>query len=168
MWDSLFGKADPAPAAAPEDDGRLTHVLHVLLTSATRLRLGESFFAYAERKAAEAAEAAGDAKKWRLHVTEVCDETGDIPYVRAVTMSEENAKFDRYRVVSARLGGGADATLAYLVGARRNAFGNRMGADDVLHAVDDRAEHLTQLYALHESKGDPAFQACALTAFPST
>ena len=169
MWDALFGKspAEEEPCSTAMPPPVACSVAHVVLTSATRILVGSGLYAYAtslvERHASSRAQ-----QKWLFHVTEVCDEQGTISYVDAVTINEENAKFDRYKVVSAHMGGGSDPTFAYVLGARRNATGHKLVAGDILHALDDKAKHWRELFTLHGSDDDPLFFASALSDDPRT
>ncbi len=131
-------------------------VAHLLCTSKTRIaRLGGL-------RAAALAQLDG-ARRWTLHLTEVCDEEGPIAYGDATRLADENAAFDRYRLV--RPGALPPlAALALLAGAARGADGAPLGPNDVLVVLDPASGALA---ALAEAVRAPGAPACAFVAAPA-
>lgn len=148
MWSKTPDLKSPAAFGFSQTQVR-RQIVHVIMSSHTRIHSLGQIAKYAM------AHNLTQKEPFRIQMTELSDNVGDIPYSLVHDISNENASLDYLRIEPYRPDIPFVALIAYYVGARRAADGTPMIKGDLLLIGAENLEPIEQLFSLHDDEEGP-------------
>ena len=135
-----FSSFETKPAAR-------TQIVHFVMSSSMRLKcLGkiEHYAGFYNRE---------NKDPFRIQITEISDDVGNVPYKLVHQLSTENASFDCLQFENIPPDVSLLASVAYIIGARRAADGTPMDKNDIVIVAAEELEAVKYFFQNQDEHG---------------